>query len=209
MKKLLFLVPLLLSLSSCAYVQTHKNVEERFVQRAGDELASPLQLAKVGATWYLCAAPCDAGLVLQHPVIHDEVFFNENNEPVLKAKEPGRGRGVFSAWPISEGTATVLMRADGYATLEMLAHEMKSHSGERLEKLPKHAVRYPIRAEIVGTENAICLPSSPAQQNMAWYEKALVQSDRVFVDWPLTLGYNCAIPFMAPVVFFYRFLNEE
>lgn len=209
MKKLLLLVPLLLSLSSCAYVQTHKNVEERFMQRAGDELASPLQLAKVGGTWYLCAEPSEAGLVLQHPVIHDEVFFNEGNEPVLKAKVPGQGRGLFSAWPISEGTATVLMRADGYATLDMLSDEMKRHSSGRLERLPKHAVRYPIRAEIVGTEKSIYLPSSPAQHKMEWYEKALVQSDRVFVDWPLTLGYNCAIPFMAPVVFFYRFLNEE
>lgn len=210
MKKLLFLLPLWVGLSSCAYVQTHQNVQEFFTQRAGDELAAPLKLGKVGGSWYLCTKSCAGGVTKHYPVVHDEILLDGHNEPQLEAGQGGVDKNAPTAWPISAGTATVLMREDGYATLETLADEMLRSRAGRLHTLPRDMQFYPVKAQIAGAEKpAYLLTQGDAAPELNLAQKAVVQADRVLVDWPLTAAYNCAIPFMAPVVFFYQFLTEE
>lgn len=210
MKKLLFLLPLWVGLSSCAYVQTHQNVQEFFTQRAGDELAAPLKLGKVGGSWYLCTKSCAGGVTKHYPVVHDEILLDGHNEPQLEAGQGGVDKNASTAWPISAGTATVLMREDGYATLETLADEMLRSRAGRLDILPRGMQFYPVKAQIVGAEKpTYLLRDGDAAPELTLAQKAVVQADRVLVDWPLTAAYNCAIPFMAPFVFFYQFLTEE
>lgn len=210
MKKLLFPLLMLLNLSSCAYVQTHENVQEFFTQRAGDELAAPLKLGKVGGSWYLCTKSCAGGVTKHYPVVHDEILLDGHNEPQLEAGQGGVDKNAPTAWPISAGTATVLMREDGYATLETLADEMLRSRAGRLDILPRGMQFYPVKAQIVGAEKpTYLLRDGDAAPELSLAQKAVVQADRVLVDWPLTAAYNCAIPFMAPVVFFYQFLTEE
>lgn len=211
MNKLLLPLLILLNLSSCAYVQTHKNVQEFFTQREGDKLAAPLQLGKVGGSWYLCTKSCAGGVTKHYPVVHDEILLDGNNEPRLQ--EEGQGfvtKGAPTAWPISAGTATVLMREDGYATLETLADEMLRNRAGRLNVLPRKMQFYPVKAQIAGIEKATyLLKEADTEPELSFTQKAVVQADRVLVDWPLTAAYNCAIPFMAPFVFFRQFLSED
>lgn len=210
MKKLLFLLPLWVGLSSCAYVQTHKNVQEFFTERAGDELSAPLRLGKVGGSWYLCTKSCAGGVTKHYPVVHDEILLDGHNEPQLEAGQGGVDKNASTAWPISAGTATVLMREDGYATLETLADEMLRSRAGRLDILPRGMQFYPVKAQIVGAEKpAYLLRNGDAVPELSFAQKSVVQADRVLIDWPLTLAYNCAIPFMAPVTFFYQFLTED
>lgn len=210
MKKLLFPLLVLLNLSSCAYVQTHENVQEFFTQRAGDELAAPLKLGKIGGSWYLCTKSCAGGVTKHYPVVHDEILLDGHNEPQLEAGQGGVDKNAPTAWPISAGTATVLMREDGYATLETLADEMLRSRAGRLHSLPRDMQFYPVKAQIAGTEKpTYLLRDGDAAPDLNLAQKAVVQADRVLVDWPLTAAYNCAIPFMAPFVFFYQFLTEE
>lgn len=210
MKMLLFLLPLWVGLSSCAYVQTHQNVQEYFTQREGDELAAPLRLGKVGGSWYLCTRSCVGGVTKHYPVVHDEILFDGNNEPQLQEGQGVTDKPHAAAWPISSGTATVLLREDGYATPETLADEMMRNRAGRLESLPRGMQFYPVKAQIAGTEkSAYLLTSGETEPKLSLAQKAVVQADRVLVDWPLTVAYNGAIPFMAPVYFFYQFLNEE
>lgn len=216
MKKLLFLLPLWVGLSSCAYVQTHKNVQESFVHRQGDQLAAPLSLGKLGSTWYVCTKVCAGGVTKQYPTVHDEILLDENNEPQLQpvgtisAIAGGIDKPHATAWPISSGTAMVLMREDGYATLETLADEMLRNRAGRLDVLPRGMQFYPVKAQIAGAEKATyLLRSADTEPELTFTQKVLVQTDRVLVDWPLTAAYNCAIPVMAPVIFFHQFLSED
>lgn len=210
MKKLLFLLPLWVGLSSCAYVQTHKNVQELFTQRAGDKLEAPLQLGKVGGSWYLCTRSCVGGVTKHYPAVHDEILLDGHNEPQLQEGQGVVDKNARMAWPISAGTATVLMREDGYATLETLADEMMRNRAGCLDILPRGMQFYPVKAQVVGAEKpTYLLRNGDAVPELSLAQKTVVQADRVLVDWPLTVAYNCAIPFMAPVYFFYQFLNEE
>lgn len=210
MKKLLLPLLVLLNLSSCAYVQTHENVRESFVQRAGDKLESPLQLGKVGADWYLCTQACVGGVTKHYPEIHDEILLDGNNEPQLREGQGVITKKARTAWPISTGTATVLMREDGYATLETLADEMIRNRAGHLDILPRSMKFYPVKAQIAGAEKpAYLLRDTDTKPELTLVQKAVVQADRILVDWPLTAAYNCAIPFMAPFVFFKQFLSED
>lgn len=216
MKKLLLPLVVLLSLSSCAYVQTHKNLQEFFVNRQGDELTAPLKLGNIGGSWYVCAKVCTGGVTKKFPTVYDEILLNGNNEPHFQpVGTPGAAVGGMdkphtAAWPISSGTAMVLMREDGYATLDTLADEMLRNRAGRLDVLPRGMQFYPVKAQIAGTEKAAYLlrgADTKPELNLA--ETAVVQAERVLIDWPLTAAYNCAIPFMAPVVFFYQFVTED
>lgn len=210
MKKLFFLLPLWVGLSSCAYVQTHKNVQESFVQRQGDRLAAPLRLGRADGAWYICTTVCAGGVTKQYPTVHDEILFDGNNEAQLQPGRATMDQPHTAAWPISSGTATVLMREDGYATLETLSDEMLRNRAGRLDVLPRGMRFYPVKAQIAGAEKATyLLRAADTEPELTFTQEALVQTDRVLVDWPLTAAYNCAIPFMAPVLFFREFLNDN
>lgn len=210
MNKLLLPLLFLLNLSSCAYVQTHENVQEFFTKREGDKLAAPLQLGKVGSSWYVCTRSCVGGVTKHYPVVHDEVLLDGDNEPQIR-EEPGIvNNKVRTAWPISAGTATVLMREDGYATLETLADEMIRNRAGRMDVLPRGMQFYPVKALVAGAQKpTYLLKNAEAQPELSFGQRVLVQADRVLVDWPLTAAYNCAIPVMAPFVFFKQFLSED
>lgn len=210
MKKLLLPLLILLNLSSCAYVQTHENVQEFFTQREGDKLAAPLRLGKVGDSWYLCTKSCVGGVTKHYPVVHDEILLDGHNEPQLQEGQGVVTKSAPTAWPISAGTATVLMREDGYATQETLADEMIRNRAGRLDVLPRGMQFYPVKAQIAGSEQpTYLLKNADTVSELSTGQKVLVQAERVLVDWPLTVAYNCAIPVMAPFVFFKQFLSED
>ncbi len=196
-----------LTLSSCAYMQTHKNVRERGCYYEGQLLPPPsqetLSLYRKGGEWYLAARK--AQFHLKYPVVYDSVFRTDGNEPrheILQGSEQG-----IVYHPISAGTAAVLQRADGYAELETLAEELRTTPGEWTSSLPG-AVSYPVRAQIVG-ERAVTLLGKRHPEQTPLSNRILSQIDRVLIDFPGTIAYNVSIPFMAPFVFFREFSKDN
>ncbi|MCQ2365316.1 MAG: hypothetical protein MJ051_07175 [Akkermansia sp.] len=204
MKRWLLLIIGVQAFTSCAYVQTHKNVEEAFCRYEGASIAKQPELYRAGDRYLIAAERCE--LSKHYPVIHDTVFFDENNEPKFHV-EQNSGEKVY--YPVSAGTALVLQRSDGYAALPILRDELQRQVP--LQHLPSGARLCDVRAEIAETDltNAGLTAGPRDPQSLPLWLRALSQTEEVIIDWPATLGYNCAIPIMAPFVFFHRFLSEE
>lgn len=192
-----------IALSSCAYVQTHKNVEQINTCYDGQILkAGEMELYRSGDQWYLSAQRAKYKLV--YPTVHDEVLFDSATEPSFHLLESGGG-AVYHE--ISKETALVLQREDGYFQLNALAADIKSTPGTWVAELPA-AKQVPIQAEISG-KNHCYLGRNRIPQKTPLYLQALSAVDFVFVDVPGTVLYNVAIPFMAPFVFFTEFLSSD
>ena len=189
-------------LSSCAYMQTHKNIEESFSQHAGYQLSPDFQLFKAGKSYYLSMDKMS--LKKTYPVIHDSIFLKDDNAPLL---EPIAGTTATAYKEISAGTATVLQQNNGYGDLSVLKDELNSSNTPWLDDCPAGAVACKIQAEIVG--QPLTWTDENSSADMSTGIKILSAIDQVFIDWPGTVLYNVAIPVMAPFVYFHEFLNED
>lgn len=202
----------LLSLSSCAYMQTHKCLEENFCRYSGYELESPLYLTMYKGQPYLVAEK--TALHKSYPIVHDTIFFTDNNEPVYE-KMPN-GTPVRVMHRISAGTATVLQRGDGYADWETLCDELRSTPGDWVP-LPAGQGRLPVLAMIdtkpcrAGEQHCRTIVEKADEENrrLPVGVRVLSAVDRCLIDWPGTVLYNVSIPVMAPFVFFRDFLSGE
>lgn len=192
-------------LSSCAYMQTHKNIREADLSYTGYHMTRSPELYQAGNKWYIGVE--SRTLRKKYPIIHDEVLLTGHNAPrwaEISAGEPSKK--IYHE--ISHGTAMVLQRKDGFATTYDLAGEIDDSGHSWLETLPKGATRRTVQAEIAGTDTNMptrCLP----QQEPPLSTKVLSWADKIVIDYPGTVLYNMAIPFMAPFVFFHEFLNED
>ncbi len=191
-----------LFLSSCAYMQTHKNIEEGFREHTGYTLSSGLELYRAGGAYYLAAQKKQ--LRIHYPVIYDSIFLSRNNDPEYRSI----GNNTECVYrQISTGTALVLQRADGYADLNVVRDELQNNAAQWLTSLPANAQKCKINAEIIGT--SVTWPEAETATEAPLGIRVLSTTDQVLVDWPGTLLYNIAIPVMAPFVFFHEFLNEQ
>jgi hypothetical protein len=191
-------------LPSCAYMQTNKNILERGVVHRGTELkAESLTLHKKGGQWYV-GSPM-SNFSKHYPTIHDEVFFKEDNSPTFKTIGEPEGKLYY---PISAGTATCLQRTDGYAQTNALATEISSFQAAPIADM-RGGSTYSIRAEVVDAAKPVTLITSHTPEHPGTGQRVLAAVDKYTVDAVGTLGYNIAIPFMAPFVFFSEFLSED
>lgn len=204
MKRWLLLVLGAQSFTSCAYVQTHKNVEECFYRYEGAQISEKPELYRAGESYFVAADA--AVLSKQYPMVHDTVFFDNNNEPKFHVEQM-EGKKLY--YPISAGTAMVMQREDGYVSLALLSDELQR--GIARPQLPHGAHACTVRAELAEKEahGTGMIVSSQGPQHLPFWGQMLTLADKVVVDAPATVGYNCLIPVMAPFVFFHRFLNEE
>lgn len=211
MKRRLFL-PFLFCMAlltpSCAYMQSNKNVRESFCHYEGYKVSTPLSLYSGHEKWYLEADK--VMLKKEYPLIYDRILLDYNNDPIFKevSNVPHGTQKCYHE--ISSGTAKVLMRKDGYATLESLIDEMKT-SGKTWQegagmKLQKHNIHAMIA---VKKDKEVILAGKRIPEELPGSASVLGGITKVVVDWPGTLVYNVAIPFMAPFVFFNEFLNAE
>lgn len=191
-------------LSSCAYMQTNKNIRELGATYHGTELKpETLSLHRKGSQWYLGSPSGEYSK--RYPAIHDEVFFKDDNSPTYTLKQTDGGRLYY---PISTGTATCLQRTDGYAQTDALATEIQRLGGTPQSTLPK-ATAHTIRAEVVPGQRSSMLPGKRSPQEPGMPARILAGLDTCTVDALGTAVYNVAIPIMAPFVFFYEFLSED
>ena len=189
-------------LSSCAYMQTHKNIEENSREHIGYHLNSGLQLYRAGGDYYLSVAR--QRLRMHYPAIYDSIFLIRNNDPAF-TQIGDEQTTVYRK--ISAGTATVLQLKDGYAELSVLCDELRNSDSSWLETLPAGAQPCGIKATIDGEATTWVQPGSGTAVSPCI--KLVSTIDEVIVDWPGTILYNLAIPVMAPFAFFHEFLNEE
>ncbi len=201
MKFILPLVLAALSLSSCAYMQTNKNIKEQGRSFKGHKLDRPQQLYKAGGQWYLAASPAEYRL--SHDIVHDNIF-RKTNEPEMRLLE---AENATAYHPISATTAAVLLRPDGYADTSTLAQEIREGQGAWCDSLP-HATAQAVRAEFTGPES-VALTATPTPEIPSFGWRALSWLDFVIVDIPGTVAYNVAVPVIAPFVFFNEFLSND
>lgn len=191
-----------IQLTSCAYMQTHKNIVEADTIRTGYELTTDIGLYRAGENYYVAISRQQ--LRKEYPIIHDSIFLTGNNTPTWHKVEDGETTVYY---PVSAGTATVLQRQDGYASLHVLADELKNNSNFSLTSLPTGASRCTVKAEITGSDT-IWEGNEPPTP-CSTMTRIISTVDQVCIDWPGTIAYNVAIPVMAPFVFFHQFLNEN
>lgn len=192
-------------LSSCAYLQTHKNVREAFHQCEGYRLVEPLQLYSSGNSWYLAVRP--ETMRKHYPTLHDSVFLDNNTDPTYSSIQVHQNLCFLR---ISSGTAKVLQRSDGYYTLKALMEEMHTLDAEPLQALPAGGTRHQVLAMVEaheGDNNAMVVSRTP--ESTPVLGQVLSAVDFVCVDFPGSVAYNVAIPVMAPIVFFRHFFFDE
>ena len=191
-----------ISMSSCAYMQTHRQIESNSLIYNGFCLKKPERVYYYDGKWYLKAE--DVLLSESYPLIHDSVLLKDNNKktPVVIRRN---GESYIS---ISSGTAKVLQMKEGYATLPTLRDEMAQ--GEHLS-LDGGINSYPVRAHIDAAPNTgvyhcytDCVHQEPGVGT-----HVLSTASLILVDAPGTVLYNVAIPLMAPIFFFHEFLTED
>lgn len=192
-------------LSSCAYMQTHKNIREAPLSYSGYHMTRSPELYQAGNKWYIGVE--SRTLRKEYPVIHDEVLLKRNNAPRWVEMETEQSSGMIYH-EISRGTALVLQRKDGFATTYDLAGEIDDSGHKWCSTLPAGAIRRGVQAEIIGSDTNLPTKLLP-EQGVPTGIRILSWADKVLIDYPGTVLYNVAIPFMAPFIFFYEFLHED
>ena len=205
-KTTLLLLPVLGAavLSSCAYMQTHKNIEEIGRSYKGIELkADNMSLHHKSGQWYISAP--EGSYKKSYPLIHDEIFIKDDNAPTYTLLGTTGGRVYY---PISAGTATCLQLSDGYAQTNALVTETLSSGKEPITDL-KGASTRTIRAEIADSKHPAMLIGSPTPEHVGIAQQIGSTVDMCTLDLAGTVLYNVAIPVMAPFRFFWEFCNED
>lgn len=201
----LILLAISLCLSSCAYLQTHKNVREAFHEYEGYRLVEPLKLYSAGGAWYLAVQR--ETMDLHYPVLHDSIFLENDYEPRYRTTKVHEGVQYHR---ISGGTAQVLLRNDGYYTLPSLFEEMNSMNTEPVASLPAGAQQHTILARVdAHTSHNVAKASKRIPESTPVFANALAGLDFICVDFPCSVAYNVAIPVMAPFVFFHNFIAGD
>lgn len=196
------IVILLMLCSSCAYVQTHKNVEEMGSYYTGHLLeAGRVELVKSEGRWYIGADA--ARFRLRYPTIYDSIFREKDNYPYFQLCSDKEGTEYH---PISDYVAGILQKPDGYFDMQGLAEEVAKIPG-LWEKNLRNKQRFSIRAELSG--KPFQMEERRVPQKKRLLARALGKLDFVVIDIPGTLAYNVAIPLMAPFVFFYEFYHDN
>ena len=129
-------------LDSCAYMQTHKNVEEVGSYYEGHLLKQgEMPLYKVGEAWYLGAYP--ARFKLRYPLIHDSVFQRQESKPYFRLKSRGSN---MDALPPGAHRHAIHAELSGYSSQwieEYRVPSKKTPTGLVLGKLDFLAIDVP------------------------------------------------------------------
>ncbi len=184
------------TLSSCAYMQLHKNVEQYGDYYEGFEADKPEVVYESQGKWYVKGKKYH--LRYDYPLIYDTVFL-EGGKPQLVHAGPSLGDAYLE---ISHGTSIALRERSGYATLPILQRELQEIGSAPIDSLAKNAIEYKVKAEIPTAQHPIRVTHADIHSKKSSLTTTLSYATLVFVDVPGTLAYNIAIPVMAPFYFF-------
>lgn len=187
-------------------MQTHKNVGELGAYYNGHILDKKDLRVFHDATqhqWYINAR--EARFKLDYPIIYDSIFQRRDNNPSYRLV---RMNSNFVYHPVSESTARVLMRSDGFSQLHVLAEEINRHDAGSWTSSPHFTKSYNVSATLDG-DSTCSIPANRVPIRSPFVSKILKNIDFIVIDIPGTLAYNVAIPFVAPFVFFYEFSHDK
>lgn len=196
-----------LVLSSCAYMQSHKNIEETSKSYDACRLdGESLSVTRKGGQWYL-VAPAGA-YTKSYPLFYDSMLLTDSNEPTYKKKVNAESDKTCLL-PISAGTAATLQMKNGFYTPQDLALEIQRQMKDRPVLDAQNGYRkYRVTAQKAEADTPVVLTyGSSGEPSLAL--RTLSTLDFVLVDIPGTVVYNVAIPVMAPFIFFSEFLSSE
>ncbi len=189
--------------SSCSYMQLHKNVEQYGDYYEGFEAMHPEVVYESKGKWYLKGKKYH--LRLDYPLIYDTVFM-EGGKPQLEHVGESQGDAYLE---ISEGTSIALREKNGYATLPILQREIQEMNVTPIDQLAPDAITYRVQAEIPPSEAPIRITHADIHTNRSGLTTTLSYLTLAFVDVPGTIAYNVSIPFMAPFYFFYNTYEQS
>lgn len=205
MKRSLFLLSLgVLLMPSCVYMQTHKNVEQIGSTTPMGKLERD-RLYRVGNDW--CLKAHEVNTKLDYPIVRDETFTGNTRPPIVSEAGPLSEEPIYI--PVSEGTAAVMQREDGYVHIGDLVSEMECFKRYYTSEEARGRVHPAgaVRAEAAGESGAVFVnlgkPSTPSMAG-----SVLGTADLVLVDAPATLAANALLPVIAPFYFFVDFLSH-
>ena len=197
MKRFFLTLSLLPLISSCSTMQSHKNIELIGSKIEGSELSPPQHVYQSNGKHYLKLN--NYLLQKKYPLFHDPIFLGVENPHYVKLSE---SQGI-SYYPISNGTAKILLQSNGYASLPILMSEIKEQKTPPLKKL-SNASALKVLSQIEPCDSLPIIHGDiPKQDNIGI--NIISWLDLIFVDSVGTVGYNVAIPLMAPFYFFSDF----
>ena len=202
------LLSLSTTLNSCAYTQFNKQIQEKATVYNGFSVELPLSLYSSQGNWYVKARKIQVQKI--KPFVHDTVMLKDSNKEALGTPKPLSHYTEYQYIKISEGTAAVLRRADGYATLETLCDEMKGNYGQAVTELPE-SMQHRVYAQIKTGQGNIAYVAADGTpvRKPGIGTQILSKAALVCVDVPGTVIYNVSMPIMAPFLFFADFLSDD
>lgn len=196
------------SISSCAYTQFNKQIEENATTYNGFAVELPLSLYSSQGNWYVKVRKIDVRKI--RPFVHDSIMLDNSRKLTFGTVKPLSYYTDYQYIRISKGTADVLRRTDGYASLETLSDELRSNYSSVVSELPE-SMQHRVYAEIKTEQGNIAYiaPNGAPIRQPGVGTRILSKLALVCVDFPGTVIYNVSMPIMAPVLFFRDLIIDD
>lgn len=197
------------TLNSCAYTQFNKQITEKATVYNGFAVELPLSLYSSQGGWYVKVRKLEIQKI--KPFVHDSIMLTDTSKEALGTPKPFSHYTEYQYIKISDGTAAVLQRTDGYATLETLCDELKAgYAHGCVSELPD-SMQHRVYAQIKTEQGNVAYVSADGQpiRKPGMGTKVLSKVALVCVDVPGTVIYNVSMPIMAPFIFFKDFLSNN
>ena len=197
------------TLNSCAYTQFNKQITEKATVYNGFAVELPLSLYSSQGGWYVKVRKLEIQKI--KPFVHDSIMLTDTSKEGLGTPKPFSHYTEYQYIKISDGTAAVLQRTDGYATLETLCDELKAGYAQGCVSELPDSMQHRVCAQIKTEQGNVAYVSADGQpiRKPGMGTKVLSKVALVCVDVPGTVIYNVSMPIMAPFIFFKDFLSNN
>ena len=197
------------TLNSCAYTQFNKQITEKATVYNGFAVELPLSLYSSQEGWFVKVRKLEVQKI--KPFVHDSIMLTDRSKESLGTPKPFSHYTEYQYIKISDGTAAVLRRTDGYATLETLCDELKAGYKQGCIAELSDCIQHRVYAQIKTEQGNIAYVAADGQpiRKPGVGTKVLSKAALVCVDVPGTVIYNVSMPIMAPFIFFHDFLSEK
>lgn len=197
------------TLNSCAYTQFNKQITEKATVYNGFAVELPLSLYSSQGGWYVKVRKLEIQKI--KPFVHDSIMLTDTSKEAIGTPKPFSHYTEYQYIKISDGTAAVLQRTDGYATLETLCDELKAGYAQGSVSELSDSMQHRVYAQIKTEQGNVAYVSADGQpiRKPGMGTKVLSKVALVCVDVPGTVIYNVSMPIMAPFIFFKDFLSNN
>lgn len=196
------------TLNSCAYTQFNKQITEKATVYKGFAVELPLSLYSSQGGWYVKVRKLEIQKI--KPFVHDSIMLTDTSKEALGTPKPFSHYTEYQYIRVSDGTASVLQRSDGYATLETLCDELKDSYAQGCVSELADSMQHRVHAQIKSDKGSIaCVAANGQPVRRPGVGTQILSKLALVVDAPCTVAYNVAMPLITPVIFFSEFLTDD